>query len=328
MLAQGVGTRQPKVAAAAAGRGIFPGEEAGGEGLGLGDEALGYRTTGPAPALASASPCRPVGPPSPHEPSSRSSPPHPRRPYPAPSPAGGWGGRGPRRTCVLVVSWITAFRKFSLESADPIALEPALAGPRPRLPPRPRLGIQLQLRGPRCSRRRGAAHPACRPGVGPAPAGLRPHVAPPPHLPRPAPPTPGAGSRPLGSATAACQASFSARPRASAPSLLRRSAVPVTSLPFPLSPQGPQRSQPPVPRPHPHHWSPRHSGAHTFSASPLPQSFFHVNPCPPHSFFFSPEHLLSWFPFTDLSNPHHQTAPLFFSSHKLQAPGRQLPVVR
>lgn len=41
MPAQGVGTRQPKVAAAAAGRGIFQGEEAGGEGLGLGDEALG-----------------------------------------------------------------------------------------------------------------------------------------------------------------------------------------------------------------------------------------------------------------------------------------------
>lgn len=186
--ALGVGTRQPKVATAAADRGIFPGEEAGGEGLGLGDEALGYRPRVPLrPWLQR----HPAGQPVPHLLTSqvRAAP----RPCPAPSPAGGWGGQGPGRTCVLVVSWITAFRKFSLESADPISLEPAPARPRPRLPPRPGLRLQLQLRGPRCSRRRGAAHPACGPGVGPAPsrllpAWLRPHVAPPPHLPRPAPP--------------------------------------------------------------------------------------------------------------------------------------------
>lgn len=100
MQAQGVGTRQPKVAAAASGREIFPGEEAEGEELGLGDEALGYRPTGPAPALASASPCRPVGPPSPHQPSSHSAPPTPALPSP-PAPQVDGEARAP----VAPASW-------------------------------------------------------------------------------------------------------------------------------------------------------------------------------------------------------------------------------
>lgn len=166
-LAQGVGTRQPKVASAAAGRGMFPREEAGGGRLG--DGALGYRTRTPAPALASASPCGPAGPPKSRRAKFTQPPPHPGPAQP-PARQVGEGSRGPGRTCVLVVSWITAFRKFSLESADPISLEPAPAEPRPRLPPRPGLGIllQLQLRGPRFSRRSRAAHPARQPSVGPA----------------------------------------------------------------------------------------------------------------------------------------------------------------
>lgn len=51
-----------------------------------------------------------------------------------------------------------------------------------------------------------------------------------------------------------------------------------------------------------------------FLSLPSPSEFL---PCQPLSslflfFFFFPEHLLSWFLFIDLSNPHHQTAPLFF----------------
>lgn len=61
--AWGVGTRQPKVAAVAVGKGMFPGEEAAGGGLGIRDGALGYRPGSLAPALASASPVWPAGPP-------------------------------------------------------------------------------------------------------------------------------------------------------------------------------------------------------------------------------------------------------------------------
>lgn len=165
--AREVGTRQPKVAAAAARR-MFPREEAGDGEARARDGAWG---TGQGIRLRPWPQCHPTGkpvPPSQGKSSSRTTP--CPRPCPAPSPAGGWGGWGPGRTCVLVVSWITAFRKFSLESADPIPLEPAPAGPRSRLPPRPGFGIQLQLRGPRCSLRSRAAHPARQPGAGPAPS--------------------------------------------------------------------------------------------------------------------------------------------------------------
>lgn len=125
-----------------------------------------------APGCGPGDPTRAPGPATPHLPESRVS----AAPAPAPAQLSGRqvdGEAGPGRTCVLVVSWITAFRKFSLESADPISLEPAPARPPLRLWPR------LQLRGPRRSR---PAPPRTPPAarLRPALARPRPRETPPP----------------------------------------------------------------------------------------------------------------------------------------------------
>ena len=139
--AWGVGTRQPKVAAAAAGNRDVPGRE--GWGWGTKGWSPGVQAQESRSSLAAASPSWPAGPPSPRRAKFLQPLPQPRKPSPAPTRAGAWEGRGPGRTCVLVVSWITAFRKFSLESADPISLEPVPAWSRPRLP----LGLRLGTGG-------------------------------------------------------------------------------------------------------------------------------------------------------------------------------------
>lgn len=78
-----VDTRQPKVAAAAAGRGMFPGEEAGDRRLGVGGWGWEARPRDPALALTSVSPSGTTGPPSPGKPSSLSPSPLPNQPGPA-----------------------------------------------------------------------------------------------------------------------------------------------------------------------------------------------------------------------------------------------------
>ena len=188
----------------------------------------------------------------------------------------------------MVVSWITAFRKFSLESADPISLEPDPDQHWSRLPLQPRLRIQLQRHGPRGSRRSGAQHstpPARLPGVGPASSS-----APPP-----------TSSAPSGSASNTCSTRHSplsvparSLPQASRPSQLHpmplRAPFCVRALsPLRLSPchpaSGPAILPASRPRPSPQHWSPRHHWTHT-SPQPSPLSFFLVSPCPPILFVF------------------------------------------
>lgn len=66
--------------------------------------------------------------------------------------------------------------------------------------------------------------------------------------------------------------------------------------------------------------------AHTFSACPLPQSFFLVNPCPPYSFFFFFSLSICFLgSFLLTCQTHITRQPRCFSSHKPHAPEKQLP---
>lgn len=257
--ARGVGTRQTKVAAAASGRGVFPGEETKGGGLAPGDGASRYRPQGPVPALVLASRLGPASPPSPGEPSSRTL-------GPAQPPARQVDGEAGAPVAHLRLGGELDHRlpEVQLGVGRPHGAG-ARSGPAPApTPARLRLQLRLQLRGPRGSRRRLAARPAHGP--------RRPR----PSLPRPDRPRPRVGPPPAPAAPAAedprsprFQPSAAARwvpsqlpPGASALFLLRRSIVPASaSISFaatqspgpktPLAAHHPPRSSPFIPAPAP-----------------------------------------------------------------------------
>lgn len=299
--AREVGTRQPKVAAAAARR-MFPRKEAGDGEARARDGAWG---TGQGIRLRPWPQCHPTG---------KAGPPisgqvkfahHPLPPALPSSQPCRWVGRlGPRAHLRLGGELDHRLSEIQLGVGRPHTVgarsgrapapTPAPAwvwDPAPA--PRPPLLSQEQSRTPRPPARRRP-----RPFLAP------PRQAPPSrHLPRSSLSTPGVQILPFRPKAAARPSHPDPVPLCPSFSVLALSLLHLSH--FHPSP-GPTTLPAFRPRPHPHHWSPSHHWVYTFSASPFP--WVSSSSIPVQLFFFPLSICSLGSPFSDLSNPHVQTA--------------------